>query len=177
MLKKPYPLTTLVCLMLFGLAEMAGAILGGYPQQVKETANRIAQEHPAAHGLVGVQDIDRVIMDRVSTEVLARLHTFHLHGHGLAIVVFIISLIVINLEIPERYKKLLTILTSLGLLYPFGWLFFTILIPYLGKQTAFHLAEKIFFVPFGGIFFLAICGTILFALMDTIRSFRKEKAG
>jgi hypothetical protein len=65
----------------------------------------------------------------------------------------------------------------MGLLYPFGWLLFTILIPYLGKQTAFHLAEKIFFVPFGGIFFLAICGTILFALMDTIRSFKKEKAG
>lgn len=177
MLKKPYPIAILACLILFGLAEMAGAILGGYPQQVKEIANKIILDHPSAHGLVGVRDIDRVIIDKASTEVLARLHTFHLHGHGLAIVVFIISLIISNLDIIDRYRKILTILTCIGLIYPFGWLLFTILIPYLGKQTAFHLAEKIFFIPFGGIFFLAICITILFALMDTIRSFRKEKAG
>lgn len=174
MLKKPYPITILACLILFGLAEMAGAILGGYPQQVKEAANRIIINHPTAHGLVGVQDIDRVIIDRTSTEVLARLHTFHLHGHGLAIVVFIISLIVINLEIPDRYKKPLTLLISMGLLYPFGWLLFTILIPFLGRQNSFSLAEKIFFMPFGGLFFLSILVSIVFALTEVIRSFKEK---
>lgn len=175
MLKKPYPLTILACLILFGLAEMAGAILGGYPQQVKEVASRITINHPSAHGLVGVQDIDRVIIERASTEVLARLHTFHLHGHGLAIVVFIISLIIINLDTSDRYKKTLTILLSMGLIYPFGWLFFTILIPFLGKQTSFSIAEKVFFMPFGGIFFLAITGTILFALLDVIKTFKGKE--
>lgn len=172
MLKKPYPLTILACLILFGLAEMAGAILGGYPQQVKEAASRIIINHPSAHGLVGVQDIDRVIIERTSTEVLARLHTFHLHGHGLAIVVFIISLIVINIEITDRYKKRLTLLISMGLLYPFGWLLFTILIPFLGRQNSFSLAEKIFFMPFGGLFFLSILVSIFFALTEVIKNIK-----
>lgn len=174
MLKKPYPFVILACLLLFGFAEMAGAILGGYPQQVKEIANKIILDHPSAHGLVGVQDIDRVIIDKASTEVLARLHTFHLHGHGLAMVVFIISLIIVNLDIVDRYKKILIALTCMGLIYPFGWLFFTILIPFLGKKSAFSLSEKIIFMPFGGVFFLAILGTILFALRETIRSFKKS---
>ncbi|MEK7307318.1 MAG: hypothetical protein AAB014_06735 [Nitrospirota bacterium] len=172
MLKKPYPLTILACLILFGLAEMAGAILGGYPQQVKEIATGIIQSHPSVHGLIGVKDIDMVIIDKTSTEVLARLHTFHLHGHGLAIVIFIISLIIINFDTSDRYKKTLTILLSMGLIYPFGWLFFTILIPFLGRQNSFSLAEKIFFMPFGGLFFLSILVSIVFALTEVIKSFK-----
>lgn len=177
MLRKPYPLTILACLFLFGLAEMAGAILGGYPQQVKDIANRIIQNHPSAHGLVGVKDIDMVITDKASSEVLARLHTFHLHGHGLAITVFILSLIVMNMNINDRYKKILTIITSMGLIYPFGWLSFTILIPFLGRDNAFSVSEKIFFIPFGGLFFLAILGCIFFALIEAIRSLKKDSEG
>lgn len=104
----------------------------------------------------GVPDIDRAILEGVESEVLARVHTFHLHGHGLAIVVFLLSFIVTNSGFTRRVTTVLTGLTCLGLLYPFGWFAMALAVPVLGKSGAFHFAERWFFVPFGGGFLAAV---------------------
>lgn len=154
--KLPAPWVILLCLILFGFGETAGGALGGLPQPIMRAAHSLALSRPDVHGLSGVPDIDRAILQGVETEVLARIHTFHLHGHGLAIVVFLLSFIVTNAGFSDRVRKILTYLMCVGLLYPFGWLTMALAVPIVGKPQAFHLAERYFFIPFGGVFLMGV---------------------
>ena len=173
MLKLPSPWVILSCLLLFGFGEVAGTLLGGYPQPIKDLARTQAMAHADVHGLTGVEDIDRAILEKVGTEVLARVHTFHLHSHGLALVVFVLCLILINMDLSDRSKKVLMGLTCLGLLYPFGWLTIALTLPLYGKAGAFRLAERLFFIPFGGGFLLIVWFIILIYCMRQVRGFKK----
>ncbi len=154
--KLPPALLILACLLLFGFAELGGAILGGAPESIKEFAAQQTKLHPDAHGLTGIEDIDRTIVAKISSTALARLHTFHLHSHGVGMLAFILFLVIYNVEFSQRQKKILTILVCLGMLYPFGWLALMITIPFLGMTPAIQLVEKMFFIPFGGGMVLAI---------------------
>lgn len=168
MVRLPSPWIVFFCLLLFGFGEMAGALLGGFPQQIKGFIGQSAMAHPEVHGLVGVGDIDRAIFNGIEGEALARVHTFHLHSHGLALVVFVLNLIIANMGLRERTKRILHGLTCIGLLYPFGWLMIVFLLPSYGKSGAFRLAEKFFFIPFGGVFLLAVWIVILFYFIRVI---------
>lgn len=168
MVRLPSPWIIFFCLLLFGFAELAGALLGGYPQQIKNAIGQSAMNHPEIHGLVGVDDIDRAILNGIEGEALAKVHTFHLHSHGLALVVFLLNLIIVNMGLRDRSKKILHTLTCLGLLYPFGWLMIVFALPSHGKSGAFRLAEKLFFIPFGGMFLLAVWLLILFYFIRVI---------
>lgn len=156
------------CLLLFGFGELAGALLGGYPQQIKGFIGQSAMAYPEVHGLVGIADIDRAILNGIEGEALSRVHTFHLHSHGLALVVFVLNLIIVNMGLQDRTKRILHGLTCLGLLYPFGWLMVVLTLPSYGKSGAFRLAEKFFFIPFGGVFLLAVWVLILFYFIRII---------
>ena len=50
--------------------------------------------------------------------------------------------------------------TAMGLLYPFGWLAMALTLPAQGKTAAFALAERWFFIPFGGLYLSAV-GTLI----------------
>lgn len=173
MVRWPSTWVVFLCLLLFGFGELAGALLGGYPQPIMDWARKQAMTHPEVHGIVGVPDIDRAILEGIGTEALSRVHTFHLHAHGLALVVFVLSLIIANMGLLARTQKLLTGLVCLGLLYPFGWLTIVFTIPSYGKSGAFHLSEKLFFIPFGGVFLFAVWGLIAFYLYKLIWSARR----
>lgn len=168
-LRLPSPWVILGCLVLFAFGETAGGALGGLPKPIMEMAGAQTVVRPEVHGLSGVPDIDRAIIEGVQTEVLARVHTFHLHGHGLAIVVFLLTFIVTNTGFAPRVRTLLTALTCLGLLYPFGWLTMAIAVPYVGKAQAFQIAERGFFIPFGGAFLLGVWLIVLAYAVHFIR--------
>lgn len=142
MLKAPSFFVTFACLCLLGLGEIAGTLLG-YGENVKAIVRPIIKAHPKAHGLLGVDDIDRTIVEKMASEVVARIHTFHLHGHGLGIVVFLISFVIANSAFLEKQKKILTFFISLGLLYPFGWLATALGLPALGHIEAMKLALRL----------------------------------
>ncbi|MGH7274629.1 MAG: hypothetical protein ACREIQ_09260, partial [Nitrospiria bacterium] len=158
MVRLPSSWVIFACLLLFGCGELAGTLLGGYPQPIMNWARQQAMAHPDVHGLVGVADIDRTILEQIGSEALSRVHTFHLHAHGLALVVFVLSLIISNMNLVPVIQRILVGLICVGLLYPFGWLTIVFTIPYYGKSGAFRLAEKLFFIPFGGVFLLAVWG-------------------
>lgn len=176
-LRLPAPWVILLCLVLFGFGETAGAALGGLPQPIMRAARSQALAHPDVHGLSGVPDIDRAILEGVESEVLARVHTFHLHGHGLAIVVFLMAFIVANSGFGPRVRTLLTILACVGLLYPFGWLTMSLAVPVVGKTEAFRLAERLFFIPFGGTFLAGVWLIVLAYAIRLLRGGRSQKAG
>ena len=175
MIKFPPPLVVFFCLLLFGLGELAGALLGGYPRQIMDLTRRQAITHPEVHGLAGVPDIDRAILEGLESEALSRVHTFHLHAHGLALVVFVLSLIIVNMKLLLRTQRVLLGLVCLGLLYPFGWLTIVFAIPFYGKSVAFRLAERFFFIPFGVGFLIIVWLIILLYLVKLVRSLKKSK--
>lgn len=165
------------CLLLFGFGELAGALLGGYPQPIKSAIGRAARERPEVHRLTGVGDIDRTVLENLETEGLARVHTFHLHAHGLALVVFVLGLIVVNMALSPKAEKTMLGLICLGLLYPFGWLTMAFALPLYGKSGAFRLVEKFFFIPFGGGFLLIVWGLIFLYLVRWIGGKGKQGEG
>lgn len=175
-LKSPPSLAIFACLILFGLSELAGAILGGYPTEIRNFSIEQARARPEIHGLVGIEDIDRTIVEKVASQVLSRLHTFHLHGHGVGLLAFVLFTVIANAGFSPRLKKILIILTSLGMLYPFGWLSLMLAIPYMGRDAAFRLAEKLSFVPFGTSLLLAIWLLIFFYGFEVLRSFKEPPA-
>jgi hypothetical protein len=175
LLKSPPPLAIFACLILFGLGELAGALLGGYPTPIMNFAADQARARPEVHGLAGIEDIDRTILAKVSSETLSRLHTFHLHGHGVGLLAFVLFTVITNSNFSLRLKRVLVILTCLGMLYPFGWLTLMLAIPFLGMDAAFQLAEKLFFMPFGSALLLTIWLLIYFYGAEILRSYKKTQ--
>ena len=172
-LKSPPPLAIFACLILFGLGELEGALLGGYPEPIKNFAAERAKVRPEVHGLAGIEDIDRTILAKVSSEALSRLHTFHLHGHGVGLLSFVLFTVITNANFSLRLKRVLVILTCLGMLYPFGWLTLTLTLPFLGTEGASQVAEKLFFMPFGSALLLTIWLLIFFYGAEVLRSYKK----
>jgi hypothetical protein len=168
-LKAPPGLGILACLVLFGFGELSGALQGGYRQEIRQYAIASAQAHPAVHQLTGVEDIDQVLLERVADRSLARVHTFHLHSHGLGLVTIILLTILANTGFSPRTKTVLSVWVSLGLLYPFGWLALAWTLPALGEAAAFRLAERVFFIPFGGAYLLAVGAVIILYAADLMR--------
>ena len=168
-LKAPPGLGVLACLILFGFGELSGALQGGYQAEIRQYAIARAQAHPAIHQLTGVEDIDQVILERVADRSLARVHTFHLHSHGLGVVTIILLTILANTGFSPRTRAALSLWVSLGLLYPFGWLTLAWTLPSLGETVAFQWAERLFFIPFGGAYLLAVGALIVLYAADLLR--------
>ncbi|HKZ46586.1 MAG TPA: hypothetical protein VJ202_04305, partial [Thermodesulfobacteriota bacterium] len=75
----------------------------------------------------------------------------------------------------NRFKKVLMGLTCLGLGYPFGWLTIAITLPLYGKTAAFRLAERLFFIPFGGGFLGVVWLIILIYFIKQVGNFKRSK--
>ena len=172
-MKFPSLLTVFACLILFGLGELGGAVLGGSPDKIKNYAVERAKNFPDVHGTVGIEDIDRTILDKVSSMVLARLHTFHLHAHGVGILSFLLFLIVANSGFSNKFLIGINILIGIGMLYPFGWISMMFTIPAMGSEAALNVAEKFFFMPFGGSLIIAIWLLIFLYGIKVKRQFGK----
>jgi len=171
-LRAPPGLGVLACLVLFGFGELSGAVQGGYREEIRHYAIARAQAHSAVHQLTGVEDIDRVILERLADRSLARVHTFHLHSHGLALVTIILLTVLANTGFSPRIRTAMSLWVSLGLLYPFGWLMLAWTLPALGETSAFQLAERWFFIPFGGAYLLAVAALIVLYAADLIEQHR-----
>lgn len=154
--KAPPALAVFACLLLFGWGELTGALQGGFRTQILASAAEAATAHPVVHQLTGLSDVDQSIVEGVAQEVLARLHTFHVHTHGLAIVTLALVTVIANMRVADRLRAFLIGWTALGLLYPFGWLTIALTLPTQGKTAAFALAERWFFIPFGGLYLSAV---------------------
>ncbi|MBI5853952.1 MAG: hypothetical protein HZB35_01715 [Nitrospirae bacterium] len=172
--KAPPALAVLACLLLFGWGELTGALQGGFRNQILAAAAEAAQAHPAVHQLTGLSDVDQSIVEGIAQEVLARLHTFHVHTHGLALVTLALVTVIANIQVGDRMRTFLMGWTILGLVYPFGWLTVALALPAQGKAAAFVLAERWFFIPFGGLYLSAVGTLIAVYAWQCLRAAGKE---
>jgi hypothetical protein len=169
-MKAPPAAAVFACLLLFGWGELTGALQGGFRTQILATAAEAAKDYPLVHQLTGLSDVDQTIVENIAQEVLRRLHLFHSHAHGLALVTLVMVTIIANLPFQERLRAWLTGWALLGLLYPFGWLAVALALPARGKDAAFALAERWFFIPFGGLYLLAVGAVIALAAWQLVKS-------
>jgi hypothetical protein len=100
------------------------------------------------------------------------VHTFHLHSHGLGLVTIILLTVVANTGFSSTVRTALSLWISLGLLYPFGWLTVSLALPAMGEAAAFRLAERLFFIPFGGAYLLGVGTVIGLYAADLVRKRR-----
>lgn len=143
--------------LLIALAEIGGAAMGRFKPEIEGFAIARAQERPELHGLTGTPDVDGEILDGVSVKVDGALRLFHLHGGGVGLMVFAGSLVVATFahSVPLR-GALYALLTVGGLGFPFGYLAWSILIPFLAIDAARAEAIGWVLVPFGALLLVAL---------------------
>ena len=101
------------------------------------------------------------------------MRLFHTHSLGVGLLIFIATLVIANLSIPQRMQWVLCAMVSLGAVYPMGWLVLTWLIPYWGVDRLRTPVEWLFFAPFGGVLVAGMClaiGCSVFGLFKRLQA-------
>jgi len=114
-------------------------------------ARSVMLARPAAHGLVGVRDVDEQVIDEALVKFDAGLRLFHLHAEGMGLVIIATTMTAATLVRSDAARRALTALFTVGGAgYPFGYLLWSALIPFYGIQAGKTVAEWLVWIPFGG---------------------------
>ena len=146
------PLASLLAaILLIACAEVGGASMVKFKLELTRWARSVMLARPAAHGLVGVRDVDEQALDEGLVKFDAGLRLFHLHAEGMGLVIIATTMTAATLVRSAAARRaLIALLTVGGAGYPFGYLLWSALIPYYGVQTAKTTAEWLLWIPFGG---------------------------
>ena len=154
----------LASLLILVLAEVGGGAMVKFKLDLDRANRGRIQERPQTHGLVGVREVDGPVIDKLLSRSDFAFRLFHLHGEGMGLVIFAGGLMIRNfLASPVLSSALYAMLGVGGTVYPFGYLAWSGLIPFLGLERSKDLAEYFVWIPFGGAA-LAAMGLIVLAL-------------
>ena len=174
-LRRPPTIALIASLCLFALGASTGGLLVRYQDALYAAARSEIVKRPDVHGFAGAEVIDEARIAEVVEQSNNALRMLHVHGVGVGMLILLVTLVIVNLPIPERVKYGLCVLTSLGALYPPGWLVLGWLIPTWGLARLRGPVEWVFFVPFGGAVIFAIWGTLACYLLALVRGRRLEQ--
>ena len=146
------PLASLLAaIVLIACAEVGGASMVKFKLELTRWARSTVLARPAVHGLVGVRDVDEQVIDEALVKFDAGLRLFHLHAEGMGLVIIATTMTAATLVHPGGSRRaLIALLTVGGAGYPFGYLLWSVLIPYYGIQGGKAVAEWLVWIPFGG---------------------------
>jgi hypothetical protein len=146
------PLPSLVAaVLLIACAEVGGASMVKFKLELARWARGVMLARPAAHGLVGVRDVDEPVIDEALVKFDAGLRLFHLHAEGMGLVIIATTMTAATLVRSDGVRRIvIALLTVGGAGYPMGYLLWSALIPYLGIQGGKTIAEWVVWIPFGG---------------------------
>jgi hypothetical protein len=174
-LRRPPTIALIASLCMFAIGASTGGLLVRFQDALYDAARREVVKRPDVHGFAGTEVIDEARIAEVVEQANNALRMLHVHGLGVGMLILLVTLIIVNLPIPERVKYGLCVLASLGALYPPGWLVLGWLIPTWGLARLRRPVEWAFFVPFGGAAILAIWGTLACYLLALWRGRRLER--
>jgi hypothetical protein len=147
----------LAALVLLLAAEVGGASMARFKVELARWARAEMLARPAAHGLVGVRDVDERVLDEALFRFDAGLRLFHMHAEGMALVIIATTTTAVTLARgPGVRRALVALLTAGGVGYPLGYLLWSALIPLYGVERGKALAEWLFWIPFGGATIVAL---------------------
>ena len=147
----------LAAIVLLVVAEVGGASMSRFKLELARWARAGMLAHPAAHGLVGVRDVDERALDEALFRFDTGLRLFHMHAEGMALVVIATTTVAASLArgtLPRR--SLIVLLTVGGVGYPLGYLIWSALIPAYGVERSKAIAEWLVWIPFGGATIVAL---------------------
>ena len=148
---RPPLATLLTAILLIACAEVGGASMVRFKLELTRWARSVMLARPAVHGLVGVRDVDEQAVDEALVKFDAALRLFHLHAEGMGLVIIATTMTAATLAGADGARRaLIALLTVGGAGYPFGYLLWGALIPYVGIQTGKTIAEWLVWIPFGG---------------------------
>ena len=141
----------LAAILLIACAEVGGASMVKFKLELTRWARSVVLARPAVHGLVGVRDVDERVIDEALVKFDAGLRLFHLHAEGMGLVIIATTMTAATLVSSDSSRRaLLALFTVGGAGYPFGYLLWSVLIPYHGVQGGKAVAEWLVWIPFGG---------------------------
>lgn len=141
----------LVAVALIACAEVGGASMARFKLELSRWVRAAMLARPATHGLVGVRDVDEQILDEALVKFDAGLRLFHMHAEGMGLVIVGTTMVASTLVVSSVSRRaIVLLLTAGGAGYPFGYLAWSALIPFLGIERGKELAEWLFWIPFGG---------------------------
>jgi hypothetical protein len=147
----------LVAIVLVVCAEAGGASMVRFKVELTRWARDAMLARPAAHGLVGVRDVDERILDEALTKFDGGLRLFHLHAEGMGLVIFATTSVAATLARGPRVRgAIIALLTAGGAGYPLGYLLWSSLIPFAGIERGKTVAEWCAWIPFGGATIVAL---------------------
>jgi hypothetical protein len=173
-LKLPPLFVVLLSMLLLVLAEVGGGAMVRFKIDLDRLHRAQVEERPQVHRLVGVRQIDGPVVDELLSRADFALRLFHLHAEGMALVIFAGGVMIRNGVLGRLPRAVLSTLLAVGgFLYPFGYLAWGSMIPFLGLQPSRELAETFLWVPFGGAALAAI-GLLTVALGSDLLIGRDE---
>ena len=141
----------LAAILLIACAEVGGASMVKFKLELTRWARSAVLARPAVHGLVGVRDVDEQVIDEALVKFDAGLRLFHLHAEGMGLVIIATTMTAATLVQSDASRRALIVLFTVGGAgYPFGYLLWSVLIPYYGIQGGKVVAEWLVWLPFGG---------------------------
>jgi hypothetical protein len=147
----------LAALALIAIAEVGGASMVRFKLEVTRWARNAMLARPATHGLVGVRDVDEQVIDEALVKVDAGLRLFHMHAEGMGLVILATTTVAVTFVTGTVARRgIVWLLTVGGAGYPFGYLAWSGLVPYVGIARGKALAEWLFWIPFGGAAIVAL---------------------
>jgi hypothetical protein len=147
----------LAAIILLVVAEVGGASMSRFKVDLARWARAGMLGHPAAHGLVGVRDVDERALDEALFRFDAGLRLFHMHAEGMALVVIATTTVAATLARAPRARRILIVLLTVGGVgYPLGYLIWSALIPAYGVERSKAIAEWLVWIPFGGATIVAL---------------------
>ena len=140
----------LVAITLIAVAEVGGAAMVRFKLEASRWVRSTMMSRPATHGLVGVRDVDEQILDEALVKFDAGLRLFHMHAEGMGLVILATTTVAATFVASVVARRAIVwLLTVGGAGYPFGYLVWSGLIPYVGVARGKTLAEWMFWIPFG----------------------------
>jgi len=161
----------LAAIVLLVVAEIGGGSMARFKLELARWARSGMLAHPAAHGLVGVRDIDEPALDEALFRFDAGLRLFHMHAEGMALVIIATTTVAATLaRSPRAGRALIVLLTVGGVGYPLGYLTWSALIPAYGVERSKAIAEWLVWIPFGGATIVAL---LWLAALTAVRVVRR----
>jgi hypothetical protein len=159
----------LAAALLIALAEIGGASMARFKPEITAFATARILERPAAHGLVGIKDVDNEAVEEALVKLDAGLRLFHLHGEGLGVLIFAMAFVIHTLINGWLRRALSRLLTLGGFGFPFGYLLWSCLIPFYGVNAARTFSAGLVLIPFGGLVLLVLWTLTLVLARDLAR--------
>lgn len=169
-----------LCSVAAGVLLLAlGATAGGslvFQDQFYAAAKPIVRARPVVHELTGIPAIDEAKITETVEQSNRSFRMLHVHGLGVGMLVLVASTAIAQVPVSRWLRRSLTVLVTLGALYPPGWLLFGLLIPFYGFNALRSPIEYGVFLPFGGAAIVGLWGTGLCYLFGWVRGWAREGA-